>query len=309
VRIVIYGIGALGSLFGARLSAHADVTLVGHWPEQLRALSQGPLTLLHPDGREEHVRVCARTAEEAEPGCDVALILTKSTKTQAAAEVCARALAPDGLAVTLQNGLGNLEVLAQHVGAQRAVQGVTMQGAAMVGPGVVRLGGEGPTVLAAHGETEERVRALADLLNRAGLAAQVADDVRGIVWGKLASNAAINPLTAILGVPNGALLEVSPARELMRAAAEEVAAVAAAQGIRLPFEDVRAQVEQVARRTALNRSSMLQDVSRGAETEIESICGAVVRAGQSVGVPTPVNAVLLALVKALEQTARSRAGM
>ena len=137
---------------------------------------------------------------------------------------------------------------------------------------------------------------------------RVAEDVDALLWGKLAVNAAINPLTALLRVPNGALLESPWAREVMRRAAGEVAAVAAARGIRLPFDDAGAQAEQVARQTALNRSSMLQDVLRGAESEIEAINGAVMRAAESAGVDVPANRLLYALVKALDETVSARCG-
>jgi 2-dehydropantoate 2-reductase len=126
-------------------------------------------------------------------------------------------------------------------------------------------------------------------------------DPDGLLWGKLAINAAINPLTALLGVENGALLERPAARVLLRELACETAAVAAALGIRLPQADPAAAAESVAQKTAANRSSMLQDIERGAPTEIDAICGAIVRAGEQAGVPTPVNRTIWRLVKAVEE--------
>jgi 2-dehydropantoate 2-reductase len=119
------------------------------------------------------------------------------------------------------------------------------------------------------------------------------------LWGKLVINAAINPLTALLGVPNGELLNRSTARALMAALAREAAAVAIAQGIVLPFPDAVVAAESIARRTAANISSMLQDVLRGAPTEIDAISGAIIQAGMQTGVPTPINRTLWQLVKAL----------
>jgi 2-dehydropantoate 2-reductase len=123
--------------------------------------------------------------------------------------------------------------------------------------------------------------------------------MNSLIWGKLVVNAAINPLTALLGVPNGKLLHLHAARILMTNTAHEVAAVAAAMGMHLPFEDPVAQVEEVARKTATNRSSMLQDIQRDAPTEIDAICGAIIKTGIELGVPTPVNDTLYHLVKAL----------
>jgi 2-dehydropantoate 2-reductase len=292
----------MGCLFGARLSPHAEVALIGQWPEQLAALRRGPLRIASGGGDEEHVRLCATDDVDTLDPVDVALIVTKAPKTAAAGEGAARVLKADGVAITLQNGVGNLEILAQQVGAAQAALGVTTLGAAMDGPGRLRYGGSGLTTLATRPEIDPLVRALAALMARAGLAVEVAADVAAQVWGKLAINAAINPLTALLRVPNGALLDSGMARAIMRLAAAEVAAVAAAQGITLPFEDAAARAEAVAHQTARNRSSMLQDVQRGVTTEIEAICGAVIRAGQSAGIETPVNRMLYQMIKALEES-------
>jgi 2-dehydropantoate 2-reductase len=301
MRVAIFGLGAMGCLFGARLSLRADVTLIGRWPEQLDALHRAPLRIINPDGSEEHVAITATDDLSAVGAADVALILTKSVGTERAAQGAARVLKPGGVAITLQNGLGNLETLARHVGAGRATLGVTAQGAATDGPGVLHYGGAGSTHLATQPEIDGPVRAVAAMFTKAGLPTGVADDVSALVWGKLAVNCAINPLTALLGVPNGALAESGWARGLMGEAAREVAAVAAAQGIALPFEDATARAEEVARLTAHNRSSMLQDVRRGVETEIEAICGAVVRHGEALDVPTPTNRTLYRLVKGIEE--------
>lgn len=300
IRIAILGIGAMGCLFGARLSPHADVTLIGQWPAQRRALAAAPLRYVHPDGHEDRVRLRAVSDPRQVGTVDLALIVTKAGKTAAAAQVAAGILAPTGVAVTLQNGLGNDTVLADVLGADRVTVGVTTQGASTGGaPGVVIDGGAGLTVLATRPPIEAQVRAAAALFERGGLRVDIAVDVRALVWGKLAVNAAINPLTAILRVPNGALVGSDWTRVLVDQVAGEVSAVAAAQGITLPM-DAAAQARDVARRTAANRSSMLQDVLRGAETEIDAINGAVVRVGEAQGVPVPVNRVLYTVVKALE---------
>ena len=138
------------------------------------------------------------------------------------------------------------------------------------------------------------------LLQQAGFAAEVAENVDSLVWGKLVINTGINPLTAVLNVPNGYLAEQEAARRVMIAAAQETAAVAAAQGIQLPYPDAAERVLAVAQATAQNRSSMLQDLDRGSRTEIDAICGTVVKIGEAVGVETAVNQQLCAWVKQLE---------
>jgi 2-dehydropantoate 2-reductase len=300
MRVAVFGVGAMGCLFGARLSPHADVTLVGHWQEQMAALNAHGLRLIRPDGEEERIPLRATDDPASIGEVALALILVKAAGTARAAQEAARILAPDGLAVTLQNGVGNAEALAGHVGQARATLGVTAQGAAVLEPGVICHAGPGPTHLAARPEIRARVEAAAALLTRAGFETHLADNLDSLVWSKLVINAGINALTAILRVPNGALLDSEWARHLMGEAAAETAAVAEAAAIALPYDDPIERVETVARMTAANRSSMLQDVARGAPTEIETINGAVMRAGERLGVPTPVNRMLYGLVKAIE---------
>ncbi|NDJ36126.1 MAG: 2-dehydropantoate 2-reductase [Chloroflexi bacterium] len=295
MRILITGTGAMASLFGARLAPHADVVLAGRWQAQLEALAAGPLRVIETDGRETHRALRAVHPDQLDGTVDAALILTKAPRTPEAAAIAAAHLTPGGVAITLQNGLGNREILAEALGDGQAVQGVTTQGAAMIEPGVVRVGGQGTTTLSAN----PRIEPLADLFNRAGLRTVIEDNVERIVWRKLAVNAAINPLAALLRVPNGDLLRSENTRHLMREAADEVGETAAALGIAVG--DVRGLPEQVARDTAPNRASMLQDVERGAQSEIEAINGAVVKRADRAGVHVPVNAMLYRLVRALEE--------
>jgi len=309
MRIAIIGIGAMGCLFGARLAPWVDVLMVGTWPEGMAALRERGVTLVDAEG-EHIVPVQAISDEggfESRP-YELALILVKSYQTVRAAEQAAALLAPEGLALTLQNGLGNREALVARLGAERVAQGVTAQGATLLGPGRVYHAGGGPTYLGVTAGTFDRLEAVATLFRQAGFETHLAEDIAGLAWGKLVVNAAINPLTALLRVPNGALLENEDARMLMEAAARETAAVAQAQGIVLPFADPAARAREVAARTASNRSSMLQDVLRGGPTEIEAISGAVVCEGRRLGVPTPINETLWHLVRALGASQSAQAG-
>jgi 2-dehydropantoate 2-reductase len=206
------------------------------------------------------------------------------------------------VALTLQNGLGNFETLAASLGEERVAYGVTTLGASLIQPGLVRLAGDGPVTLGEHGRIEEP----AALLQKAGFQVEQVADPKSLLWGKLVINAAINPVTALLNVPNGELLKDPAAHALLQSAAREAAAVASACGIRLPYPDAVVAVESVAQRTAANYSSMLRDVQRGSPTEIDAISGAIVRAGNETGVPTPVNRTLWQLVKALEESAERR---
>lgn len=294
--LLIVGTGAMACLFGARLAPFAEVTLLGTWAEGLQALREHGIRL-EQEGRMEQIRVRA-TADAAD--CREirhSLVLVKSWQTERAAAQLAACLPPDGVALTLQNGLGNLETLQAELGSERAALGITTTGATLIGPGRARPGGSGPTHLAAH----PRLEPIAELLRQAGFEVQPAEDLQGLIWGKLAINAGINPLTALLEVPNGELLERPGARQLMRAAAQETAQVAAALGVQLPYADAAEQVEMVARRTAANHSSMLQDIRRGAPTEIEAISGAIARRADAAGMSAPLNWTLWNLVHAKAQ--------
>ncbi len=297
--LLIVGSGAMACMFAARLSqAGVEVHMLGTWPQGLQALQRRGVTLVDTSGSESTFPVKATDDPQACSGARFALVLVKSWQTERAARQLATCLAPDGLALTLQNGLGNHEILRDALGAERASLGVTTIGASLLSPGRVRLAGEGVINLADH----PRLEPLMDLLRRAGFQVEITPNPESLVWGKLVINAGINPLTALLQVQNGKLLEFPGARTLMAAAAREAAAVAATLGIQLPYPDPVAAVESVARRTALNRSSMLQDISRGAPTEIDAICGAIVRTGKQSGTATPVNETLWQLIQALVAT-------
>jgi 2-dehydropantoate 2-reductase len=295
--LLVVGTGAMASLFAARLSAGGvAVSMLGSWQQGLDALRQRGVIVMDAQGGEQafpvHVTEDPCECQEAR----FALVLVKSWQTERAAAQLAECLSPDGVALTLQNGMGNREKLSKALGSRRVALGVTTLGATLMGPGRVRPAGDGVISLSMH----SRLGPLTEMLRLAGFVVEAAPDPDSLLWGKLVINAAINPLTALLGVPNGALLERPTARALMVAVAREAAAVAVAQGLHLPYPDPVVATETITRRTAANRSSMLQDVQRGSPTEIDAICGAIVKAGEQTGVPTPVNRTLWQLVKALE---------
>jgi 2-dehydropantoate 2-reductase len=255
------------------------------------------LTLVAPDGRVSTVVVRAvREPREAGPA-DVALILVKSYQTAQGAVRALEALTPGGFAVTLQNGLSNVKTLVEVLGRERVVAGTTAEGATMVAPGKVQHAGRGLTHLARPTGRQEQVAALAAVFEEGGFVTHLVDEVDSLLWGKLAINAGINPLTALLEVPNGFLAENPSARTLMEAAATEVEALARALQISLPYEDAARRAYQVALATSANDSSMLQDVQKGRPTELQAINGAVVRLGRQAGVPVPVNGAMLALLE------------
>ena len=296
--ILILGTGALATLFAARLaSSGCSITMLGTWPEGLSALSRDGARLINADGQEQGFPIRAIHDPKDCRGVRYAIVLVKSWQTERAAHQLEECLADDGLAVTLQNGLGNREILAGRLGNPRVALGAITIGATLLGPGLVKAGGEGKISL----ETHPAMGPIKEALMSAGFQVETVNNTDSIVWGKLVINAAINPLTALWNVTNGELLERPAARRLMRLLAEEAASVAYAEKVDLPFREPAAAVEDVARRTANNHSSMLQDIQRGAPTEIDAICGAVVRMGKQHHIPAPVNQACWQLVRAISE--------
>ena len=296
MKILIGGTGALASLFAARLTqAGYDVTMLGTWQEGLVALRKNGVRLVDANGNEGQFKVHATNDPRECMGARYAIVLVKAWQTERAAYQLKQCLADDGLALTLQNGLGNYETLIQSLGLDRVALGSTTTGATLLGPGLVRAGGEGIISIGRN----QAIGQIEAALQSAKFNVQVVEDPQAVIWGKLVINAAINPLTALLKVTNGELLERPSARALMGALANEATHVAHAENITLPFDDPVAAVEMVARKTAANQSSMLQDVLRGAPTEIDAICGAIVKVAEKHQLEVPMNWMCWQLVKAL----------
>lgn len=307
MELLIIGAGAMGGLFGALLAPHAAVSLLTTNQEHAAVMGGHGLTLVDLDGATRRVPVRVFTdPQDYGRRADVVLVCTKTRATAQAAATARDLLAADGLALTLQNGLGNLEQLVAAVGAQRAAAGVTSQAATLLAPGRVRHAGSGPTVLGIPPGREEAITAVAGLFTRAGLETRISDDVDSLLWSKLIVNVGINALTALLRVPNGVLAQTPECDLLMARAVAEAVAVARALSIGLDGERQLERVREVCLRTADNRASMLQDILRGRPTEIDAINGAVVARGRAAGVDTPVNLLLTQLVQALEATVADR---
>ena len=290
MRIAILGTGAMACFVASRLCDSADVLLIGSWRDQIATIERDGLWVEQLDGEETHHRPKITAELERVTGADLLLFLVKSYQTE---EVVARSqkwVSAETRIITLQNGLGNWERLVAVWGAERVTAGVATLGVTGRGLGRVRHAGRGEVVIGRFVREDEILNAFVARGGSADFPLRLAGDVRALLWGKVAINAAINPLTAFYGVKNGALLDQESWREGMRETAREVQRVAEAQGIALPFADAGLQAEEVARKTADNFSSMLQDRMKGRPLELEAICGEVVRAGARWHVPTPYNA-------------------
>ena len=303
-RLVVVGAGAMGSLVAARLAlASIAVTLLGRPSAHLTAVQTGGLRLEEMDGSPRTVSLAATDDPGEVANADVVVLLVKSWATGEVLAPLRPWLRPDAMVLTLQNGLGNAAAIRAALGDGTTAEiliGVTSQAALRVGPGVVRHTGVGPTMIGRpSGGVDPRLTALAATLSTAALPTAAVPDIERAVWRKLAINAAINGLTALAGVPNGAIAEEQGLREAASVLASEVETVARGQGLELG--NVVAAVNEVATATAANRSSMLRDLETGVRTEVDAIHGAIVAAGEKVGIDAPANRVVAALLRARER--------
>ena len=273
MRIAILGMGAIGHVVARALEGRADLVKVDRTNAPLR---------------------------DGEAPVDAAVVTTKTPGTAWAAGIAAKILAPDGVALTIQNGLGNYETLVEHVGHERAAVGVIYVGAQLqngelraTGPGKVELGR--PSAAKSRATLDE----LAKLLREGGMDVTVVDDAWPAVWRKVVTNAAVNPLTALIRRTNADLLADAPASRVADCLAREVARVATASGVRIGEDEAVKQWRAMAALTGANRSSMLQDVEAGRPTEIDAISGAVAREGERRGVAAPLNRAMTLLVASL----------
>jgi 2-dehydropantoate 2-reductase len=300
MKFLIIGPGAMGCLFAARLkNAGFDVTLLDHNKERADLINQQGIMVEGVSGEyTAHVPVAI---DSDLTGFDFALVCVKSNRTRFIAETLRNQLSPETFVVTLQNGIGNLEILEEIFGKGRVLGGVTAEGATMLGWGRIRHAGMGATIIGPKLMMDDPCERLAGALNKAGFKAETSENVEGLLWGKLVVNAGINALTAITRLKNGRLPEIKWTSAIMEDLVKEAVAIIKAKNINLPYEDPLSRVVQVCRNTAGNVSSMLQDVLNKKETEIDFINGAVVREGEALSIPTPVNRTVTALVKALQE--------
>jgi 2-dehydropantoate 2-reductase len=311
-RILIAGAGALGSVFGGFLQRTGDaVTLLGR-KQHLEAIGRAGLRItgIWGDHRVSGFDLCP-SAALVRSQFDTVLLSTKSYDTRAMIEQVAPHVASDGVVISLQNGLGNVETIEAAVSPERTLGARVIFGAEITAPGCVRVTVYADKVLigarrpVANASLDGRAREWADHLDRAGIPAASTDDIEAALWAKAFYNAALNPLGALLSVPYGRLAEHADTRAIMDAVIGEAFAVAGAEGVRLPWkaaEDYRTVFyERLVPSTFDHRSSMLQDLERGRRTEIEAINGEVWRRGRAHGIVTPYNETLTRLIRYREQ--------
>ncbi len=303
MKIAVIGAGAMGSIFGGHLKeVGEDVTFIDIYKEHMEKVSKDGLYIEMPDGTSKVIKgIKTATSTEGLPKMDLIIIFVKSTITKEAAKEALPLVKDNTLFLTLQNGLGNGEAIAEVVGEEKVLLGVTTCGGTFLGPGKVRFAGKGDTFIGGLKIGKEKVLPIVNVFNRAELPAYYREDVIGLVWDKLFVNVAINPVTAITGLKNGELLNYDETKAIMKGLVEEAVAVAEKRGVKRDVEEVYNHALEVAEKTAKNMSSMLQDITKGRKTEIDTINGKIVEYGKEVGVSTPYNEMVTYLIKVLEK--------
>ena len=307
MRIAIIGSGAMGASFGARLAqAGADIILFDKDAGHIAAIREKGLAVASPLG--DVVLSLPATTDPAEIGpVDMALVTVDGNAIKAAAALLADILPADAFALTLQNGIGNVEALVEALGAARVMAGNTYNSGARRGPGRVAHTNVGLTTMGElDGSESERLKAVAGLFEAGGLPVALTDNVMGHVWSKFVLNVAINPVSAVTGLRSGEIARTPEALSLLEHVLDEALAVIAAKGIELPDADMRTHVIDHTW-VRYNRPSMLQHIESGQRTEIDSLNGALVREAKALGIPCPFNEAIVMVVKSLEARARYRA--
>lgn len=304
MKIAVLGAGAMGSLFGGLLArAGQEVTLVDVWQEGVDAVNRAGLRIEDKAGELRTVQLPATTDPAGVGPVDLLLVFVKCYHTEAAVRGAAPMIGPGTSVLSLQNGWGNASRIAGIVGEERVLVGVTYHSATMVGPGHVHQAGVGMTFMGElDGRESERLSRIAAVFNSAGIETTPSAAVMTEIWSKLALNVCTLPASALLRFRAHEMVEHDGTLALMRALLGEAVAVAQAQGIPLEFDERWEAITGLLRRAVGGRSSMLQDVEKRRQTEIDVVNGAIVAAGRRLGIPTPHNETMVWLVQSLEET-------
>lgn len=304
MKIAVLGAGAMGSLYGSKLSACNEVWLVDVWKDHVDTVNEKGLTVTTNDGQATVFHPHATTDASVVGTVELVIVFVKSVNTAAALRQSACLFGEDTMVLTLQNGYGNIEDILPFVREENLFVGTTAAGATMIGPGHVRQAGMGPTNVGVPNPVNlGRAQKIVDLFLESGFPASASDNVMQTIWTKLMVNVGLNAALALLNVRNGFIADCEHALQLAKQLVQEGTAVAAAEGYSIsPEEIVQHYYIEGSKVVGHNRCSMLQDVDHLRKTEVERINGAIVDLGKKHGIPTPYNEVLTLLIKAKEDT-------
>lgn len=303
MKIVIVGPGAIGCLFAAFLTkSKEEIWLLDKNRERAAKINECGIFLEGESGSWQ-TKVKTTTCAQDIGKADLILICVKSFHTKSTIEEIKPLLAQETKILTLQNGIGNVEIISELAGEERVIAGVTNEGATLTDSGRIRHAGHGETIIGTiDGKTPVQLRSIREVFNKVGFECKMSRDIKSLLWSKLIINVGINALSAVTRLPNGKLIEYEGTRRILRDAVTEAARIAKRKRIKLIFDDPLAKVEAVCESTQSNLCSMLQDVLGKKRTEIDFINGVIVRLAQELGIDVPTNKFLLDLVKTIESS-------
>lgn len=299
MKIGIIGAGAMGSLYGGLLSKKNDVYLIDIWKEHIDCINKDGLKIVE-DKVENIVYPKATTDSKLVPHLDLVIVFVKSIHTLKAIQSNQDMICDDTVVLSLQNGYGNTEDIETVVKRENIIIGTTSHGATLLAPGKIKHAGVGMTYIGSLDEKSKyKAEKIKEIMEYCGIDTEVSENILELIWSKLIVNIAINPLTAILKIENGKLLESSYSLGLMKDLVYESVSIAKELGLNFEKDETLEKVKSVAKNTYSNKSSMLQDILNKRETEIDKINGAVVKVGEKVGISTPINSTIVKLVKSI----------
>ncbi len=312
MKFAIVGAGALGGTIGAVLTMNGakDVWLVEVDKERVELIKKEGINITMPDGSKHNVKVNI-TSDSAEVGiCDVIQISVKGYHTESAMEMSKPMIGPDTYLLSVQNGLGNLEIISRYVGAERTVGGVTAHSAQLLGPNEIRyVGGMGYIYVGRMDAMEDpKINEIANFLTTYGFKTDVVKEPIEIpMWRKLVANVACNAFLAVTGMTGNEALSSEDAKDFIKTVAEEMARVARAKGFTFDvFNNPGDFALKALSGVKDNKVSTLQDLEAGRKTEIDNLNGAIVELGKQLNVDTPYNLALVKMVKAIEARNKMR---
>ncbi len=304
LKIGILGAGSLGCAIGGVLTeAGHEVWLINRNADQVEAMNARGL-ILRDEGKDRTVKVHAATTAKDAGVVDLVVVLVKSFHTGQAMQGAMSLLGPDTAVLSLQNGVGHEDILADIVGRERVLAGKTYAGGTQLGVAHITIGtrGKDTHIGELDGRLTDRVQHIARVFTAAGLQTTVSANIMATIWDKLLVNVATGALSGITGLPYGELYQVPEVEACAVAAVAEAMAVAKASGVTLSTSDPRQPWVKAAVGLPFEfKASMLQSLEKGSATEIDYVNGAVVAQGLKVGVPTPVNQALVACLKGIER--------
>jgi 2-dehydropantoate 2-reductase len=298
MNIVVFGAGAIGSLFGGLLSQRHHVALVGRKPHVAAIQRHG--LCIQGKTRMNVTIPAVESVEQIHFEPEVVILTVKAYDTKTAIEQVKGLLTEQNLVLSLQNGLGNLEEIEKVVKKTQILAGVTTHGVLFNRPGVITHTGKGKTILGALShKTETKAHILVGMFNEVAIATSLSSHIQKDLWMKSIINSSINSLTAIFGRPNGYLLQNLLLTRFVEMICAESTAIAQGCGIEVTFQQMLTATKEVITQTADNYSSMYQSLQKGQRTEVDSISGYLVHCGQQQGCETVLNATIVQLLHEL----------